>query len=269
MIMKDPIKEKQKARRQRRRLEQIEREEKQNKNNTNKVIIVIAVAIFLIIFILVYGINKNNNSNFNDVKENKDKDLVYTRYTKNTNNFQVDVPYVNMNIGVAKGINEDINLFVNDFLDSNKALITYKYSINGHILSLLIQIVDYDVKTVPQTYFRSYNINISNGDLLSDQALLDYYGITTEQVESIIRNQFQDYYNEEVEEGYFAKEECNMECFLVYRDMEGYMENLNYYIDSNKLYVYKPFQVYSIFGEEEFFKDSDFEFLIAHQPTNN
>ena len=87
------------------------------------------------------------------------------------------------------------------------------------------------------------------------------------QVESIIESQFQDYYNEEVAEGYFSKEECNMSCFLTYRDMNGYMENINYFINNGKLYVYKPFQVYSIFGEEEYFKDTDFEFLIAHQPV--
>ena len=269
MIMKDPIKEKQKAKRAKRRLEQIERQERNNKNNTNKVIIAIAVAIFLIIFILVYGLSKVQNSNYNDIKENKNKDLVYTRYTKNTNDFQVDVPYVNIDLGVVKGINEDITLFVNDFMDSNKALITYQYDINGHILSLLVQIVDYDVETVPQTYFRSYNINISNGELLSEQALLDYYGINKEQVENIIKSKFQDYYNDEVEEGYIDKNYCDMSCFLKYRDMEGYTENLNYYIKEGKLYIYKPFQVYSILGEEEYYKDSDFEFLIAHQPTNN
>ena len=49
--------------------------------------------------------------------------------------------------------------------------------------------------------------------------------------------------------------------------MNGYMENINYFINNGKLYVYKPFQVYSIFGEEEYFKDTDFEFLIAHQPV--
>ncbi len=268
MLMKDPIQEKKKNARAKKRLEAIEREEKSYKNSTNKVIIAIAVAVFLIIFILIYGFSKTKDLNYNDIKENKGKEIVYTRYTKNTNGYQVDIPYVNMNIGVASGVNQDISLFVEDFMDSNKALITYKYSISGHILSLIVQIVDYDTKTAPNTYFRSYNLNLTNGDLLSEQALLDYYSVTKDQVERIIENQFRDYYKNEIEEGYINEDECDYECFLKYRDLNGYMENINYYIDSSKLYVYKPFQVYSILGEEDYYKDSDFEFLIAQEPID-
>ena len=267
MIMKNPVQEKKKAAQRRKRMQMQEKRNSSKNNNTNRLIIIIAIAIFLIIFILVYGINKNKDLNYNDIKENKNKDLVYTRYQKNTDNYTVEVPYLNMNIGVAAGINQDIEVFVDEFMKTNKAFITYKYNINGHILSLIVQIVDYDVETVPQTYFRSYNVNLSNGDLISEQALLDYYGITKDKVESIIKNQFQDYYNEEVAEGYLVKEECDMACFLKYREMNGYMENLNYFIKDSKLYIYKPFQVYSIFGEEDFYKDSDFEFLIAHEPV--
>ena len=267
MIMKDPVRERQQAMRRRKAHARREQSYRKKGQDTTKLVMILAVAIFLVIIILFYAVNKNKDLNYNDIKENKSKDLVYTRYTKNTNNYSVEVPYVNMNIGVVAGVNEDIVLFVNDFMDSNKAYIGYKYNISGHILSLIIQIVDYDTDTVPETYFRSYNINLTNGDLLSEQAILDYYGVTTSQVESIIESQFQDYYNEEVAEGYFSKEECNMSCFLTYRDMNGYMENINYFINNGKLYVYKPFQVYSIFGEEEYFKDTDFEFLIAHQPV--
>ena len=267
MIMKDPVRERQQRARRRKAYAARQRSQTKKANNTNRMILLMAVAIFFIIIIIFYAVNRTKDLNFNDIKENKNKDIVYTRYQKDTNNYQVEVPYVNMNIGVAAGINEDIVLFVNDFMDTNKAYIGYQYNISGHILSLLIQVVDYDVETVPQTYFRSYNINLSNGDLLSDGAILNYYGVDASQVESIIKNQFQDYYNEEVEEGFKHPNECNMSCFLKYRDMNGYMENLNYFIKDSKLYIYKPFQVYSVLGEEDYFKDSDFEFLIAHEPV--
>ena len=61
---------------------------------------------------------------------------------------------------------------------------------------------------------------------------------------------------------YFDPKECNYSCFLKWRDVDNYLDNITYYVEKGNLIAFKPFVFESIFGEENYFKDSDFEILI-------
>lgn len=237
------------------------------KDKNKSKLLIIMIAIFLITLIIAYAISNNNSKDFNNIKKDKSKYLVYTGYNKaNTTNYKVSVPYVNINSEIAEAINEDITKFADPFVRSKKSAVNYEYDVNGIILSLVVKAVDYGTEYAPKVYFRTYNFNLDTLELLDNSVLLDYYGVTEQDVELKIENQFKTFYQEELQQKYFAPNECNYECFLNYRNITSYLSDINYYVKEGKLIVYKPFVFFSIFGEEDFFKDKDFIFLIAEEP---
>lgn len=231
-------------------------------NNSKKMFIVFGIAL-LLIFIIVFTYFRKNDSNYSYLKEYSDKAFVYTVNSEKNGSFFINVPYVNINSSLGKEINEDIDSYVADFIDNGKVMLSYEYNINGKVISLVIKTVDYDVKDVPKVYFKTYNIDIENQILLSEDDLLSIYNTTIDDVSSVIENQFLKWYEDVKEKEYINEEECDYECFLTYRDVDDYLDNISYYIDRGKLVVYKPFVFNSIFGEEKYFKESDFKFIIA------
>lgn len=232
-----------------------------------KFILMISLSVFAIIFMIFFVIQRNKNDNYNNIKEDKSNYIVYTKYQKKGKVYSVYVPYVNIDSPIAKSINEDIDLFVSEFINSKKAMIAYDYNINGIILSLVVKVVDYDTKYAPQPYFRTYNINLNTLELLADEALINYYGITEGDVEVAIENQFHKYYDKIVEKKFYNEKECNYKCFLKYRDVENYSDEVVYYIEDGNLIVYKPFVFYSVYGEEDYFKEKHFKFLIVKKES--
>lgn len=226
-------------------------------------ILIICGTIFAIIFLLVYMYIVKQNANYNNIKQKKNSYLVYSKYERTNSKYAVHIPYVNIKADVIDKVNDDIDLFTGDFINSKRSSIIYEYDISGIILSLVIKITDYDTEYAPETYFRSYNINLSSLEVISDQSLLEFFKIDESRVESLIENQFRNYYQEIVEEGYYHEEECNYSCFLSYRNVDNYLLNVNYYVKNGDLIAYKPFIFTSIFGEEEYFKNKNFKFMLV------
>lgn len=231
--------------------------------NNKKIPMVIGIALLLIIFIIVFSYFRNKSLDYSDIKEYSDKAFVYTINSETNGSFFINVPYVNIAGSLGKEINEDIDSYVADFMENDKVMLSYEYNINGKIVSLVIKAVDYSTKNVPTVYFKTYNIDIENQVLLSDDDLLNIYNITTDDVDGIIGNQFLKWYEDVQKQGYINEEECDFECFLGYRNVEYYLDDVSYYIDRGRLAAYKPFVFYSMFGEENYFKESDFEFILA------
>ena len=46
------------------------------------------------------------------------------------------------------------------------------------------------------------------------------------------------------------------------------MDKVVFYVKNGDLVAYKPFIFFSIFGEEEYFEDEDYEFLIVKTEKN-
>ena len=101
-------------------------------------------------------------------------------------------------------------------------------------------------------YLQLYEFNISRG---AKQAL-------TELIKTI-ETKFRNYYNEEVKEGYLTAKECDYTCFLKYREVSNYLDDVEYYINNKNLVAYRPFATKSIFSEEEFYKEETFAFQIT------
>lgn len=242
---------------------------KRRKPTKNQNIITIIVAVASIILLLIYFRYKNSTIDYKNLKLDEDKYLVYTKYNDTSSKYTKEIPFINMKSEVIKEVNKDIKIFSNNFIDLENSALSYEYDINGIILSVVLKAVNNETEYAPEVYFRTYNINLETQEVLADVALLNYFDITEDVVEEKIKNRFEELYANIVDEGYFEIEECNYKCFMKWRNVESYLEDVNYYVKDGKLIVFKPFIFYSIFGEENYFKDSDFEFEIATAPATN
>lgn len=237
-------------------------------DSDTKKIMIICLTIFIIIFLIVYVFIRGKDDNYNEIKADKGKYLIYTKYKKINTNYPKHVPYINIKGDVISQVNEDIDLFADDFKKVNRCILSYEYDISGVILSVVLKAVNYNIEYAPEVYFRSYNINLSTLEVISDEALLDYFETNTANVESMIENKFKYFYQEIVKDNYYQVDECNYECFLNYRNVQNYMDNVSYYVKDGDLIAYKPFIFFSIFGEEDYFEDEDFEFLLVETEKN-
>lgn len=240
----------------------------QNKPLTKQDNIVQMFIIAIILFIIVVAfIQKKNTENFNNIKQDKGAYLVYTKYEDKSTTYTKEVPYVNLKADIFKQVNADILKFCNEYMNQEKSVITYEYDINGIILSLVVKVINNETTFAPEPYFRTYNINLEKEEVISDDALLQFYGVTKRTVETKIKRGLQGYYSDLVKEKYYNTAECSYDCFLKYRGIKNYLDYVSYYIRDGKLIAYKTFIAHSIFGEEEYFTDKSFEFEIADAPS--
>lgn len=227
-------------------------------NNRNLIFLVIAL-VLAIILILVYGFTKDDI--FNKYKYEKGKNIVYPIYTKDKTN----VPHLNLKGTTIDTINNTIVDKANDFLKGNNT-ITYDFEINGKVLSLAIQYIDYyaDDDYLPIISYDVFNIDMNKSSLLSDEDMLSFYNITSENVSPIVEARFKEFFNELNEENHYFNE-CDYSCFLGLRGIkdEEYMEDIHYYIKKGNLYVIRPFKIYSSFKDEDYFSPSDFLIQIT------
>ena len=107
---------------------------------------------------------------------------------------------------------------------NDKSIINYEYDINGIILSLVVKVINNETTYAPEPYFRTYNINLEKEEVISDEALLQFYGVTKRTVETKIKRGFQGYYSDLVKEKYYAAAECSYDCFLKYRGIKNYLD---------------------------------------------
>ena len=127
-----------------------------------KFILMVSISVFIVICMIFFIIQNRKNDNYNNIKEDKNNYLVYTKYEKKYKIYSMYVPYVNIDSEVAKSVNEDIDLFVSEFVSSKRAMISYDYDINGIILSLVVKIVSDEISYSPEISFRTYNFNLCN-----------------------------------------------------------------------------------------------------------
>lgn len=222
------------------------------------------IAGIFIVLLIGYYLYLNYYSNYNYIKKDTSKYLVYTKYTKsNADKLVTEVPEINIDSPDVDIINKKIESYAKEFLSKEGNVISYETQINGDILSILLKMLNKNTGYTPEVDFYSYNINLKTLSVLSSEEILSLFGVTESTVQSKIENQFRSFYNDEVAKGIVVSQECDYECFLGWRNVSNYMDSVHYYVENGKLIVYRPFIVYSVYGEETYFKEEDFQFYIA------
>ena len=231
---------------------------KKNKLNNSRLLLIIVLLFVILCFIIYYYATKDNV--FSKYKSERGKNIVYPIYQKD----KISVPYINLKGTAIDEVNKIIVDKANDFLvDKNR--MSYTFNINGKILSLAIQYIDfYNEDKNPIIYYDVYNINFYTSEVLGNQDMLGLYGITEADVKPIVESKFREFYNDEMDKKMFNNE-CDYNCFLAIRGIENnnYMDGAYYYIKEGNLYVLKSFKIYSPFGEENYFTTKDFLIQIT------
>lgn len=235
--------------------------EEQEKGKISKVLIIL-LCIVVVLFIILKIIDLRNSSKYDDYKLDKSKDYVYTK-NKYSNN--VEIPYINIKGNRIEKINAEIIESTREYTtskDSNKT-VTYKYNQSKNILSVVLTFRDIDDKDSLVYSFKTYVFDLKDSrKLLSDEEIIKKFNTTYAFVNNKIGKAMQDKYKDEVKKGFLDSNDCNYKCFLEMRRITNYLDNVNYYIEEGNLVVYKPYYVYSIYGEEEYFTRNDFKFII-------
>lgn len=224
-----------------------------------------AIGTILIVALILYNYYIENYQNYNYIKKDKSQSLVYMKYNNNSEKYPIQVPYINIDSEQIDAVNDEIDRLIQSYVQKEKNVITYEYDINGIILSLVIKMINNNTGYAPTISFKTYNINLDRQIIVLDQDLLELYQVNTQDVEEKIKETFEAHYLNEVEQGYLIPQECDYTCFLEYREVENYLENVQYFVKKGQLIAYKPFIAHSIYGEENYFTEDDFEFLIAKE----
>ena len=204
-----------------------------------------------LVLVVWYAIFIKNSEDYNKIKIDKSKKLVYTVEKKASGFYYQYKPYLNIKGELGEVINNDINTFVDTFNDENIA-IAYEYDLNGNVLSLVIKVQDHSyAEAATVLYFRAYNINLKDSEILSNEKLLNMFDITTSDAEVKLDEKIRNYYDSLVEKYYIDEDECNYSCFLDSREFNDENNKEEYYVKNGKLYAFKPYTFISTDEEQK------------------
>lgn len=236
--------------------------EEEKKNKISRILIVLLV-ITIILFIILKIIDSTNHSKYDKYKMDKSKEYVYTKYTSTKNNAKV--PFINIKGENINQINNEIEEMTTSYRNSDNTnkTVTYRYNQNKNILSVVLTFRDIDEEDRLIYSYKTYVFDLGNNcKQLTDEEIIKKFNTTYAHVNNTIGKSMQEKYKDEVKKGYLDKNECDYKCFLEMRNITNYLDNVNYYIEEGSLVVYKAYDVYSIYGEEEYYTRNDFKFII-------
>ena len=223
-------------------------------------ITMIVVLVLVIVATFVKSIYVNRYEKY---KVNKKEDFIYTKVEYKKSNSAI--PYINLNTNFAKELNKQLGDLADTYRKSNTSnnSISYRYNINANIVSLVVilkSINDNDELTFD---FVTYVFDLDKGArVLDDEEILSRYDLTLEDVSKEIKKQMKQKYNYEIKEEVLP-DTCDFDkCFLGLRGIDNYTDNANYFIENDELVVYRAYNVYSKYEEENIYSRDDFKFYI-------
>ncbi len=190
--------------------------------------ILLFVVIFLII--LVYGIYQLSRNN---ILIDKSKDIVYTSYVDEDN--EKMIPQINIK-RISDTINNEIDNFTKDYINIDTNKITYKYQVNGNILSLIVIIEDYSIEGPANSSFLSYIIDLKRLKVLNNKEILDLFNYNEEDIINYMNDFFKDSYQVELDNKVINN--ITYEDYLKIHEITDFKNEIYYYIENGKLYVY-------------------------------
>ncbi len=221
---------------------------------------IIGLLLLGVIMIALYLLSKPTS--YENAKIDKSKNYVYLKESNFTSQDK-HIPYINVKGKTAKRYNEEIEKLEEEFAVISENKIGYTFNKSKNILSLSIKMVDYLNFGHPSTKYKTYIINLENQKAYTKEEIYRDYQVNDKKVKEIIKKGFQKMYKEEVKKKYIDSNECDYKCFLTWRGVEDYLDGAQLYIQNRQLVVFRGFDTESIFGEEQYFNDSHFQFAIS------
>lgn len=224
--------------------------------------LVIVIIVLIIITIILGIVNSSLKNRYTSLKIDDDKEYVILRFNNKGNNSFV--PYVNLKSEDAKKVNNEIKSITNDYLysETRHKNVTYRYNAEGSFVSVVLIFKDY-INNENKFSFKTYVFNLNNnGSLMSDDEILNTFNVNYSFINGKMEEQMEEKYRKEIEKKILPSTCDYNTCFLNLRGISNYIDNANYYIENGKLVVYKAYNVYSSYKEEEYYTRNDFKFVI-------
>ena len=191
----------------------------------------------------------------------QEKSVIYDNTTINKK-MNDHIPIININNSSINDINNEINKIYNNYLNSNPDYFRYDYKINDDILSLVLIYRNKLDKENNYTYkFKTYNISLKTLLLYDDNLILAKYKLNLSDVNKKMREDFQKTYDDLLRKNYID-ETYNYNRLITDLELTNFTSDINYYIDNNKLYVYRSFNIYNNKNITSYFNESNYRFYI-------
>lgn len=236
-----------------------------NKKN-NKVFSIICSILLLVCLIvaIIVFINYQNNK-VNVVKKDSTKSYVYTVLTEDNpveDDSYYEVPAINLVGSEYDRINSAILANYKSVSEKKDYDYSYKINVSGNTLSLLISYA-YSNSNDINRYFESIVVDLNKNKILTKSEILKRFKVNEEQINIYLASKFKTLYTDIIKKGYYTSKECDYDCFLNNRKISSnYVDGITYCIEDGSLVAYKYFNFKSNYGEEDYFLESDYRFII-------
>lgn len=188
----------------------------------------ILIILLLLIILLIFKTTSNNNY----IKTKKSED-------------GSKLPEVNLDSNDSEAINKYLEELYNKYTSDRNSKFNYTYDVKDNIISILAIIDEYQINT--KSYIRKYmafNIDKETKSYISKEELVSLFNTDMYEVKSLVERHLKDLYEDEVDEKYLEKNECDFNCYLSYmRGIETLTDNIILVIEKNKLVAYTNFDV--------------------------
>ena len=223
----------------------------------SKIRIYLLIAGVLVLGLIVYGIvSLRQTRKLSLIDSNKE--IVYTNYENE--DYDQKVPALNTTF-LAKDINNSITEFVNPYLEKKSVHIDYHYQVNGNILSLLIEVKDYESEGAPEVAFKSYIINLQKKKVLTDEETLKLFNLSQEFVTDSINKRFEEYYEDEISKNIIPN--MTYQEYMTKRGLVDLANNITLDINKSKLNVYVDYN--ALLSEEKDYYLADVGYIFEFE----
>ncbi len=188
---------------------------------------ILLLLILLIIIILLFFNKKEEN-----LKLFKQYDYVYSSSTNYSDNeFISELPQININSKSANEANKEILDNYYDIATMENSSYSYRYSVYNNILYMLIETNIYDDSQYGNINYKSYYVNIENGNVLSLDDVIKILGLTKNEIDNKISEKYREFYNNDSLRNGMTFEE--------YKKMLILDDVYTLSVEDNVVYVYK------------------------------
>ena len=242
------------------------KKKKSTKTYSTKTILVIGFIIILLCIVIDatligYKLIYKETIDIKPLLVYQEKSVIYDNTTINKK-MNDHIPIININNSSINDINNEINKIYNNYLNSNPDYFRYDYKVNEDILSLVLIYRNKLDKENNYTYkFKTYNISLKTLLLYDDNLILAKYKLNLSDVNKKMREDFQKTYDDLLRKNYID-ETYNYNRLITDLELTNFTSDINYYIDNNKLYVYRSFNIYNNKNITSYFNESNYRFYI-------
>lgn len=169
------------------------------------------------------------------------------------------LPEIEIDSATVDYINKYIAKLYAKYTSDGKSKMTYTYYTYGDIVSVLVNIKEYDAnKKIYIQKYLSFNVNKETKVAIANDDLVTLFGYDMLDIAKKIEERIKQYYETEVEENY-VDSNCNYSCYLkTYREVDYAYYTAVFAIEDSKPVVYL-----NLFNKEstkdyEFFDNLDY-----------